>query len=68
MGRVPTMEVPSRHGSWVSPYEKMSCLVPRRTNMLRELVHWNHCTPLTPGQAGDECDLARAIPLLLGSS
>ena len=31
------MEVPSRHGVLVIPFEKMSCLVPLRTGMSREL-------------------------------
>ena len=33
------MEVPLRHGVLVIPFEKISCLVPLRTSMLREPDH-----------------------------
>ena len=39
MGQVPEMEVPSRHGVLAILFEKISCLVPLRTGMSRELYH-----------------------------
>ena len=39
VGQVPVMEVPSRHGVLVIPYEKISCLVPLRIGMSREPDH-----------------------------